>query len=200
MGPLTIMRGPTKYVVASTPWRLNASVHEASTAARTTGRYDGLQPAMTALIATFSTVAGARFGGTNATTSVAEREVCSSMRSTRPSVGGTTGSPSVRPSRSRNSNGSRSSGTRTRRDPSWDKPCLTASRRAMSGSWIRDPQPGRSSGSVVKSESRVGAIRSHCVAASATRLFRSLFEKPSKLASTLWFKFASTSAGTASNP
>ena len=61
-GPLTTRTGPTNQVVASTPCMLNSSVHTASTAASTTGRYSGRHPAMTALIATFSTVAGARVG------------------------------------------------------------------------------------------------------------------------------------------
>ena len=61
----------------------------------TTGRYSGRQPASTALIATFSTVAGAMFGGTTATTSCGSRRVPVSMRSTRSGVGGTTGSPSL---------------------------------------------------------------------------------------------------------
>src|SRR5438477_214646 len=56
IGPLTITTGPTKCVVASTPWTLNASEHAASTAAITTGRYSGRQPAITALMAIFSTV------------------------------------------------------------------------------------------------------------------------------------------------
>ena len=43
----------------------------------------------------FSTVAGSRFGGTKATTSLAAREVPPSMLSTRASVGATTGRPSV---------------------------------------------------------------------------------------------------------
>ena len=73
-GPLTTMTGPTNQVVASTPCMLNSSVHTASTALKTTGRYSGRHPAMTALIATFSTVAGARLGGTVATTSSGSRD------------------------------------------------------------------------------------------------------------------------------
>ena len=67
--------GPTGIVVASRPWMLNSSVHAASTAASTTGRYSGLQPAITALIATFSTVHSTRSGGTTATTSSGARVV-----------------------------------------------------------------------------------------------------------------------------
>ena len=84
-------------VVASRPCILNSSVQAASTAHSTTGRYSGLHPAITALMATFSTVHSARSGGTTATTSCGERLVPSSIRSTRASVGGTTGIPSLKP-------------------------------------------------------------------------------------------------------
>ena len=52
---------------------------------------------MTALTATFSTVAAPKLGGTSATTSSVGLGVASSIARTRASVGGTTGSPSVRP-------------------------------------------------------------------------------------------------------
>src|SRR5207245_11622943 len=90
MGPLTIMTGLEKYVVASSPWMLNSSVHAASTAVITTGRYSGLQPASTALMATFSTVHSTRSGGTTATTSVWSRVVPVSMRAARRGAGGPT--------------------------------------------------------------------------------------------------------------
>ncbi len=48
-------------------------------AASTTGRYSGLQPAITALIATFSTLHSTRSGGTTATTSSGRRVVPSSI-------------------------------------------------------------------------------------------------------------------------
>ena len=51
------MRGLEKWVEVDTPCRLNDGSHAASTAASTTGKYSGRQPAMTALIAIFSTVA-----------------------------------------------------------------------------------------------------------------------------------------------
>src|SRR5262245_65921459 len=54
-GPLTITTGPADQVVASTPWMLNSLVHAASSAARTTGRYSGRQPAIAALTATLAT-------------------------------------------------------------------------------------------------------------------------------------------------
>jgi hypothetical protein len=59
--------------------------------------YSGLQPAITALIATFSTVQDARLGGISPTTSSGLRSVPPSMRRMRSSVGGTTGRPSVQP-------------------------------------------------------------------------------------------------------
>src|SRR5262245_44919211 len=61
----------------------------------TTGRYSGKQPAMTALIAIFSTVAGAHFGGIEPITSCGSRLVPSSILSTRSAVGGTMGKPSL---------------------------------------------------------------------------------------------------------
>ncbi len=82
-GPLQMITGPTGIVVASTPWMLNSSVQIASTIVITHGRYSGLHPAITALIAIFSTVTSTRSGGTTATTSSGARVVPSSMRSTR---------------------------------------------------------------------------------------------------------------------
>ena len=66
-----------------------------STAASTTGRYSGRQPAITLLTATFSTVAGAHLGGTCPMTSWGSRRAPASMRSTRSRVGGTMGNPSL---------------------------------------------------------------------------------------------------------
>jgi len=57
MGPFTTMSGAGALVVADTPCRSKASSHTASTAESTTGKYSGRQPAITALIAIFSTVA-----------------------------------------------------------------------------------------------------------------------------------------------
>ncbi len=56
-GPLHTMTGPTGMVVASSPCMLNSSLQTASTAVMTQGRCSGRQPAMTAEIAIFSTVA-----------------------------------------------------------------------------------------------------------------------------------------------
>src|SRR4051794_29619763 len=96
-GPFTTSTGPTNIVVASTPCMENAGSSTASTAASTTGKYSGLQPAITALIATFSTVSTPELGGQMPTTSFGSRLVPASMRSTRCCVGGTTGSPSDQP-------------------------------------------------------------------------------------------------------
>ena len=112
------------------------------------GQVLGLQPAMTALIATFSTVHGARSGGTVATTSSGARVVPSSMRSTRASVGGTIGSPSVQPRSKKASCSSSRAAIPTRRafrrESCWKR---IASSGARDGSTESEPQPGRSSGS-----------------------------------------------------
>src|SRR5712692_5067920 len=61
----------------------------------TTGKYSGKQPAITALIAIFSIVAGAHLGGIGPMTSCGSRFVPPSILSTRSGVGGTIGSPSL---------------------------------------------------------------------------------------------------------
>ena len=135
IGPFTTITGPENQVVASRPCMLNVSVHAASTAAITTGRYSGRQPAITALMATFSNVHSTRLGGTIATRSSAARVVPVSMRSTRSGVGGTTGSPSVQP-RSNIASASSSAAPRsTRRDR---RPSAAAS--AVSALTGRRPQ------------------------------------------------------------
>ena len=146
MGPFTTIAGAAPIVVAQTPWALNSSLTQASMAVMTTGRYSGLQPAMTALMATFSTVAGAMFGGTTATRSCASRVVPSSIRITRSGVGGTTGRPSVRPWSKRNSCRSSPMPTSMRRARRGLPSASAASRSAMPGSTEREPQPGRESG------------------------------------------------------
>ena len=55
-GPLAMMIRAAPPVVTDTPATLNSSASTASTAATTTGKYSGRQPAMTELIATFSRV------------------------------------------------------------------------------------------------------------------------------------------------
>src|SRR5882724_4185220 len=59
--------------------------------------YCGKQPAITALIAIFSTVAGAQRGGTTPITSCGSRLTAASICATRSSVGGIIGNPSVQP-------------------------------------------------------------------------------------------------------
>src|SRR5215472_2005468 len=65
----------------------------------TTGRYSGKHPAMTALMAIFSMVAGAHLGGIGPMTSCGSRFVPPSIFSTRSGVGGTIGNPSLNFSR-----------------------------------------------------------------------------------------------------
>ncbi len=148
IGPFTISTGPTGIVVASTPWMLNSSVHAASSAARITGMYSGFAPAITALIATFSTVHSTRSGGTTATMSSGARVVPWSIRSTRASVGATTGRPSVHPRSKSASASSSSAAISTRRLRRTDPPNRTASTSTMSGSTDSDPHPGRMLGQV----------------------------------------------------
>ena len=68
-----------------------------STAATTTGMYSGLQPAMTALMATFSAVTATWRLVMKATCCSGSSPAASSIARTRAAVGGTTGSPSVHP-------------------------------------------------------------------------------------------------------
>ena len=145
-GPLQISTGPTGMVVASTPWMLNSSVHTASTAAITHGRCSGRHPAITALTATFSTVTSTRSGGTTATTSWGERVVPVSIRSTRSSVGGTTGRPSLKPRSNIASMSSSRSASSIRRLCSALPPNRAARWCSRSGSTLIEPQPGRITG------------------------------------------------------
>ena len=94
-GPLRIRSGATASVVPETPTSAKAGSQIASTAAMTAGMYSGRQPAMTALIATFSTVARPSFGATRATSSSRGRPLASTAAATRAAVGATTGRPSV---------------------------------------------------------------------------------------------------------
>ena len=96
-GPFTTMTGPAKWVVQSRPCMEKPGISAASTAASTVGKYSGRQPDMTALMAAFSTVQGARLGGISPMISSAARVVPASIRATRRSVGGTIGRPSVQP-------------------------------------------------------------------------------------------------------
>ena len=64
MGPLTMTAGAAPPVVAWTLARLNPGCRAALTAATTTGKCGGWQPAITALMATFSRVTCALRGCT----------------------------------------------------------------------------------------------------------------------------------------
>src|SRR5262249_57718672 len=64
IGPLTIRIGLPEQVVQRRPCSVAIGFSAASSAANTIGMYSGLQPAITALMATFSTVHGASFDGT----------------------------------------------------------------------------------------------------------------------------------------
>src|SRR5690606_21220958 len=98
-GPLTTRSGATFSSVVCTPRRLKSGSAMARTAASTTGRYSGRQPAITAFAATFSTVATPFSGSRAPRLAVCGSGTQESISSTRPIVGGTIGSPSVQPRR-----------------------------------------------------------------------------------------------------
>src|SRR2546430_385693 len=74
-----------------------------STAATTTGMYSGLQPAITALMATFSAVIDTARCSTKAICCLGSSRAASSILATFGAVGGTTGRPSVQPCWKQNS-------------------------------------------------------------------------------------------------
>ena len=80
-----------------TPRRLNRSSIMACSAVIITGMCSGRQPAITALTAMRSTVARPPRGGNSAINSPPPRPVWATNLRTKPSEGGTTGSPSVHP-------------------------------------------------------------------------------------------------------
>ena len=145
-GPLQIMTGPTGIVVASTPCILNSSLHTASSAVIIQGKYSGSAPAITALIAIFSTVSSTKFGGAMATTSCGLRVVPVSMRSTRSGVGGMTGKPSVQPRVNIDSNSSSALASSTCRECNVELVKRTRSSSSKLGSTLSEPQPGRMTG------------------------------------------------------
>ena len=116
--------------------------------------YSGLQPAMTALIATFSTVHDALFGGIAPTTSCGSRVVPLSMRSTRTGVGGTTGSPSLQPREKHSSCSSSGACTSMTRAFRGGAPNATSRISGMPGSTLFEPQPGWKPGRSAPSGSR----------------------------------------------
>ena len=97
MGPLTITTGAAPPVVAWHPARLNGVCKAALTQATTTGKYSGRQPAITALIATFSMVTSELEGWATPRDSDGSSPQGPSIRRTASSVAGTTGIPSVHP-------------------------------------------------------------------------------------------------------
>ena len=98
MGPLTRTRMPGELVAAEASWmQFGSCLNIASMVASTTGKYSGRQPAITALAAACSAVSARRLTGTSPNTCSGGRDTYSSIASTRSSVGGTTGSPSVQP-------------------------------------------------------------------------------------------------------
>src|SRR4051794_4728292 len=96
-GPFTTRSGAAMCVVACTPFRLKAGCASASNAARTTGAYSGLQPAITRLIANTSRVRPPWRGGILHSTRSGSPPSAATIAATVSVVGGTTGSPSVQP-------------------------------------------------------------------------------------------------------
>ena len=146
MGPLTMSTGPANMVVHRRPCMPNSSIKAASTAANTSGMYSGLQPAITALMATFSTVHACSSGGTEPNTSPGRRVVPASMRNTRCGVGGTTGKPSVQPRLKHASMSSSESPRVTWRDCNGESPKRNCSSSATPGSRVLDAHPARKAG------------------------------------------------------
>ena len=101
IGPCTISRGATGWVVAWIECRLKQGSSIASTAVTSTGMCSARQPAITALTAICSTVATPSRGGTAPMTSPAARPEPATMRATASAVGAMTGKPSLQP-RSKN--------------------------------------------------------------------------------------------------
>src|SRR5689334_15519651 len=96
-GPLTITMSAAPPVLVAGPWSVNAGSPMARSAAPTTGKYSGRQPAMTALIAACHAVTARSRTGSWSSTASAGHGPPASIRSTSAAVGGTTGSPSVQP-------------------------------------------------------------------------------------------------------
>ena len=149
-----MITGLEKQVLQVTPCRVKPGSSAASSAVSTTGMYSGRHPAITALIATFSTVQGAMSGGMRPTTSAGSRRVPPSIRRMRSGVGGTTGRPSVQP---RSWHASAGSVPRAQFDPRARIPASPKRTRSASrtpGSTEREPQPGRCAGRLSPSVGR----------------------------------------------
>ena len=95
MGPLTRISGASVWPdTCMSRWFISGwAMH--SRAASRMGNCAGWQPAITALMATFSTVARPKPGSMTMTTSCGSRRVPLSMASTAAGVGGTMGIPSL---------------------------------------------------------------------------------------------------------
>src|SRR5437867_872003 len=107
--------GQAGFVVPWIPYRLNGLPRMAFTAVTMTGKYSGLQPAITALTANLAIVASPQRGGIGPSEKDGSRSLKASICATRSSVGGTIGNPSVEPSLANRSKiASRSSATVTR--------------------------------------------------------------------------------------
>ena len=107
-GPLTMTQIAAPPVLVATVLTLKAGSSTASIAVTTTGKYSGLQPAITALIATISALTVLRRAGTLPSTSSPSRPAAASIAATFCGVGGTTGRPSVHPFSNMNSTASAS--------------------------------------------------------------------------------------------
>ena len=147
IGPFTTTSGPENHVVASRPCMLNSSVHAASTAASTTGRYSGRQPAITALIATFSTVHVDEVGRDDGRRSrrVARGAARASAARARPSAAPAAGRRSSRARTSPRCSSSPAPSS-TRRAARPVVAVRIRSRSMMPGSRCLAPQPGRNVG------------------------------------------------------
>ena len=96
-GPLTITSTAAPPMLDDGPTRLKGGASMASVAASTTGMYSGLQPAITALAATFSAVISRRRSGSSPTISAPSLPPAARNSATLSVVGGNMGSPSVQP-------------------------------------------------------------------------------------------------------
>src|SRR5256714_13841064 len=99
-GPLTISIGNTLEVVVVNPKAFHSGRRIASIAATTCGNAAGSTPAIAALTATSSTVAGPYRGGTSPSTSCGWCGVEATNSATRSGVAGSSGTPSPQPSAS----------------------------------------------------------------------------------------------------
>jgi hypothetical protein len=103
-GPLTTMTGATLPVVVCTPSRLNPGFSTPFTAAMTSEKYAGKQPAITALAAIFSMVATPFNGGITPSATFLSIPAAAIISSTAARVDGKTGRPSLQPRLTSSSN------------------------------------------------------------------------------------------------